>query len=151
MSYQDSFESEPGNCQSVIGRRSILSTVGASIFGGTLLTTASDSASGQQQEASITFNDQESDGRSIVIDRATTPVDGFILLRDSEMDILVSSPNRRPNLQAGETVVDVEVKLPEPLSETQEISATLMESNGGSLASDTARIWIDSENTSSQQ
>lgn len=96
-------------------------------------------------EPSVRFEDQQSDGTTVVVRRAATDVDAFVVIKNADGEFIVWDPSDRIDLAAGETVGDVTVKLEEPLSASQKLTAVLWESNGQPLDQETALISLDGE------
>ena len=87
-------------------------------------TTADDEQDGEQ--ASVTFDDQESDGERLVLDSVTLPEGGFVAIHsenweDAPLSTVLGSS---AYLEAG-THEDVEISLARPLDETQTVTAML--------------------------
>jgi len=93
--------------------------------------------------ASITFQDQESDGTTVVINQVQLSNGGYVEITDGEGTVLGQSET----LTAG-TYENVEVTLSPVLEESQELTATVYESSGdpyledGEPVSDTAFITV---------
>ena len=87
-------------------------------------TTMDDEQDGEQ--ASVTFDDQESDGERLVLDSVTLPEGGFVAIHsenweDAPLSTVLGSS---AYLEAG-THEDVEISLARPLDETQTVTAML--------------------------
>jgi hypothetical protein len=87
-------------------------------------TTADDDQDGEQ--ASVTFDDQESDGERLVIDSVTLPEGGFVAIHSENWEDAPLSTvlGNSAYLEAG-THEDVEISLARPLDETQTVTAML--------------------------
>ncbi len=92
----------------------------------------------------MTFNDQQSDGQTLTINRAASPVDAFVMIQDQNGTILTGGPQHRVNLEAGEVAENTSFTLASPISESQRLVAQLQESNGGSLDSTSAYVTVSS-------
>lgn len=55
-------------------------------------------------DTSVTFTDQQSDGRTLEIDRVASPVDAFVMVFDQSGTVLTGGPQHRINLSAGEII-----------------------------------------------
>jgi hypothetical protein len=96
-------------------------------------------------EASVTFNDQETDGTTVVVARASSPVEAFVVITSESGDPLVQGPENRINLSPGKIVENVTVTLESALSKSQQLTARLQESNGGTLDTDSAHVTLVGE------
>lgn len=123
-------------------RRTFLGRGVASVIG--LASVGSADATAQegrlQSSPSVAFEDQETDGTAVVVDRVTTDVDGVLIVFDGSTVISDSV-----HLAAGATETDVVVPLAEPISAGQELTVKLYESNGGPIASDTAFVSVGTD------
>lgn len=93
----------------------------------------------------MTFNDQETDGTTVTVSRAASPVEAFVVIMDADGELLVRGPNSRINLSPGEVVEDVTVRLDSVLTESQQLTARLQESSGGTLDTDSAQVTLVGE------
>lgn len=127
-----------------LDRRQLLKTVGFGMATGTVFgAPASGARTGQESEASVTFEDQSSDGTSVVVVEARTEVPAHLAVFDVQGDARVDGPP--VELAAGETATDITVGLDPPLEESQQLRATVIERNGSDIASDTAFIEVGSD------
>lgn len=126
-----------------VDRRSTLRLAAGTVIGSTLFGASTVAASDPDPE--IRFEDQESDGTSITVSYVATDVDGFVAIREQDThDAVVRAPANRLNLNAGETVENVEL-IPDDgvLAEgTHELMALLQESNAGTVDRDEATIEV---------
>lgn len=122
-------------------RRQLLKTAGFGIATGSVLAPpASGARAGQEPAASVTFEDQSSDGTSVVVAEARTEVPAHLAVFDLRGDARVDGPP--VDLEAGETATDVAIGLDPPLEESQQLRATIIEKNGSDVASDTAFVRV---------
>lgn len=128
-------------------RRHVIRTLGAGIAGAAAIGTGANRSRAQTSdvEASVTFEDQTSNGLEVTIARASSPVEAFVMIRNADGELLVSGPRERLNLDAGDVATDVTLRLDPLLSESQPLTAQLQESNGGRLDTDTAQITVTGE------
>ena len=77
---------------------------------------------------SVRLNDQESDGESIVIDSLKTDVEAELFIFESGGD---RSLYKRMNIDAGTEYIDREIKLDNPIPDTQLISISVQPPEGG--------------------
>lgn len=96
-------------------------------------------------EPDVQFLDQESDGTSLTVATAATDVEAFVVIEGDEYGDVIADPSTRLNLEAGETVEDVELEPDDgPLSAgTYELTAQLQAAGGDILASDDATVTVD--------
>lgn len=130
-----------------MSRRDVLYGLGGGVAGSVSLGVAgANSVRARQEavEASVTFNDQQSDGRKLTVNRAASPVDAFVIIQDQNGTVLTGGPQHRVNLDAGAVVENVSFTLASPISESQRLVAKLQESNGGSLDSTSAYVTVGS-------
>lgn len=130
-----------------VSRRNVLYGLGTGVSSAVSLCvsgTGSVQASQETVEASVTFNDQQSDGRTLTINRAASPVDAFVMIQDQNGSILTGGPQHRVNLEAGEVAENSSFALASPISGSQRLVAQLQESNGGSLDSTSAYVTVGS-------
>lgn len=121
-------------------RRGVTRGVAGLVAGGTALTSmGGEIATAQQANATITFNDQQSDGESVVIAEARTEVDARLLIVTGTSQVF-----RELRVAAGEQFTDRTVDLTTPIQETQTIRAELRTTDGADelLAGDRATIGI---------
>jgi hypothetical protein len=87
-------------------------------------TTSEDDAGDETQAASITFNEQETDGETVVVESVTMDEGGFIAIHDSSVQDapLASVLGNSVYLEAG-THENVEVTLARPIEEDQTLVA----------------------------
>ncbi|WP_161605569.1 PKD domain-containing protein [Natronorubrum sulfidifaciens] len=91
---------------------------------------------GSEPDVSITFEDQESNGRSVVIAEVATNKDIFVSIRDENNSI------GRTNLDAG-VATDVTITLTDQITESQTLSARAYPASGGSrLERDDALVSV---------
>lgn len=121
-------------------RRGITRKMVGLIAGGAYATSRGvGTAAAQQANASITFNDQESDGESVVIAEARTDADARLLIVTGTRQVFTEL-----RVEAGEGFTDRTVELDTPITETQTIRAELRTTDGADelLARDRATIGI---------
>lgn len=122
--------------------------IGAGIVGAsTLCTVGSDETRARESdvEATVTVEDQESNGLEVTIARASSPVDAFVMVQNADGELIVSGPQERLDLAGGEVATDVTLRVDPALSESQTVTAQLQESNGGPLDTDTAQVTVVGE------
>jgi predicted ribosomally synthesized peptide with SipW-like signal peptide len=78
--------------------------------------------SGMATEASVNFEDQESDGSSVLVDSVTLPDGGYVVIHASDDGAPGDVLGNSPYLSAG-TSSDVTVSLDPPISSSQELIA----------------------------
>jgi len=101
-------------------------------------------AAASAPEPEVRFENQKSDGTSLTVTSAATDVDAFVVIgRDNFADV-VGEPSTRLNLDAGDVVENVELEPDDgPLSEgNHQLTARLLESNGGTLDTDDATVQV---------
>ncbi|WP_161973186.1 PKD domain-containing protein [Halostella litorea] len=103
-----------------------------------MLGTAGTSAGQEASKASITFNDQTSNGISVIVEKIETDVEVRLVLRDQDSNV-IGGPI---TFDAGTVVEDYEVKLTPQITETKTLSANLYESGGSNVARKTAEITV---------
>ncbi|MFA9426969.1 PKD domain-containing protein [Natronorubrum sp. A-ect3] len=120
-------------------RRTLLKATGGCLAGVAAIGAGSGHVRGNEPNISITFEDQESDRRSVVIKEVTTDKDIFVTIRDENDSI------GRTNLDAG-VATDVTITLTDPIAESQTLSARAYPASGGSrLARDDALVSVDDD------
>lgn len=90
-----------------------------------LLLGLSAGVSAQQNDATVSFEEQAIDGQSVVVDEVTLPNGGFVIIHDSKLadgDVLGSVVGSSAYLESG-THQDVEVPLDEPVEDDEELTA----------------------------
>jgi PKD repeat protein len=121
----------------------ITSGIGVAGFSGTLPFSSDVKAeeSSADSNLSIIFNDQESNGRSVVLEKIETDVDAFLWIRNKDGELVAGAP---PHIrfEAGESLTDHKVVLDTIIEEDQELEAELAEENGDGSASDTAFMTV---------
>ena len=118
-------------------RRGLLRTAGSGI--GMAMVGAVGTAAGQEDsKASITFNDQTSDGTSVTIDRLETNVSGAFRVLDGSSSI--AGPI---GFESGTTLENYEVELSTPITESKTLSANFYEGGTEGIARDVAEITVD--------
>jgi len=126
-------------------KRTFLKTTGVGLLS-TIGLTQTERITAQQSdtEASVTLEDQQSDGESITVAAASSPVDAELLIIEDATG--EEEFYGRTSISAGESVTDIEVELDTPIEETQPIKAILInrQENGEDefLARDTAIVTI---------
>jgi len=130
------------NTTATTDRRTLLKTTGAALSAGVALGTAPRRSRGQDARASITFEDQTLDGRTVVVAEISTEVDATFRMRTTgSASEEVAGPVQ---FDAGESVSDFEVDLSPVPEESQELSANLYErSSGQGIARVLARVTVD--------
>lgn len=119
-------------------RRTLLGTAGCVLTGVGALGIGSGPVRGQDSPVSITFEDQVSDGRSVVVSEIETDVDIMFAIRNGSEELA------RTFFDAGETVEDTTITLSNPISETQSVTANAYPASGGSgLARVRAEITVE--------
>ncbi|WP_285253929.1 hypothetical protein [Halobacterium salinarum] len=103
-----------------------------------MLGTAGTSAGQEDPEASITFNDQISDGSSVTVGKIETEVEARFIIRDQDSNGI----GGQVTFDAGTAVEEYEVDLSTELTEAETLSANLYDSSGSNIARDTARITV---------
>ncbi|MFC7073045.1 PKD domain-containing protein [Halovenus rubra] len=119
-------------------RRGLLRRTGTGIVGMAMLGTAGTSAGQEDPEASITFNDQISDGSSVTVGKIETEVEARFIIRDQDSNGI----GGQVTFDAGTAVEEYEVDLSTELTEAETLSANLYDSSGSNIARDTARITV---------
>jgi hypothetical protein len=116
-------------------RRAVLRTLGVSLAGATV----AGGTAAQSESASVRFEDQESDGESVVVARAETPVDAVLLLVAGRSRVF-----RQLDMAAGESFTDRTVELTTPIEESTTVRAELRVLDGGDelLANDRALVAV---------
>ncbi|ELZ12218.1 hypothetical protein C479_05403 [Halovivax asiaticus JCM 14624] len=89
--------------------------------------------------ATLTVEEQTSDGSSIDVSHLWTAVDSSLFVFDESGDVVGGSG---VTFDAGDEVTDRSVDLDESLESTQEVTVTLYESNGGPIATETATVEV---------
>jgi hypothetical protein len=123
----------------VFNRRKWLQTIGLGLATPTLTGTAM----GQDGdiEPNVTFEDQTSDGSTVVIAKVATPVNADLIIYDKD-----SNTRGSENFSAGTVQTDVEVTLNrQELSNSRQLQARFYESDGPSSPTrpDSAYIAVD--------
>jgi hypothetical protein len=127
-----------GDDDFLTGRRTLLRTTGCVLTGAGLSRLTSGPVRGQNSPVSITFEDQVSDGRSVVVDAIETDVNIMFAIRDDSQEL------GRTYFDAGQRVEDVTITLSNPISETQSVTANAYPASGGSgLARVRAEITVE--------
>jgi len=123
-------------------RRTLLKTTGAALSAGVALGAGPRRIRGQSAGASITFEDQAVDGRTVVVSEIHTDVDARFVLRTTEGDRMeVGGPIQ---FDASESVEDFEVSLSPVPEQSQPISANLYDrSSGENIARVLAEVTVD--------
>ena len=88
---------------------------------------------------SVTFSDQESDGRTIRVGDVRTDADGALLVSDRSGQT-IGAETIGPTDGSSE---DISVTLDEPLAESQQVTVELYQSNGGRVARDRGYVTVD--------
>jgi len=99
---------------------------------------AGTSAGQAGSKASITFNDQTSDGTSVTIEKLETTVAGTFRVLDSTSSI--AGPIR---YESGTTLENYEVELTPPITESKTLSVNFYEGGTEGIARDIAEITVD--------
>lgn len=127
--------------KTVFDRRRLLRTVGL----GTLGTVLADPATARQptdsSKLSVTLDDQESDATSIIVTEVATDIDSLLLVENDDGDV-IAGETQPIRFDAGDVETDVRIKLEELLTESQRLTAVLVESNGSARASDSADVMV---------
>ena len=125
-----------------VARRAALRVLSGAVASTTLFGASGAAASAPEPE--VRFENQKSDGTSLTVTSAATDVDAFVVIgRDNFADV-VGEPSTRLNLDAGDVVENVELEPDDgPLSEgNHQLTARLLESNGGTLDTDDATVQV---------
>lgn len=131
------------------GRRRLLKTTGLGLASGSVFGTGTGVArASEASKASVTFNDQSSDGNSITVAEATADVPANLAVFDVQGEARIEGPPIP--LEAGETKHDINVELKPPLEESQQLEAVIHENNGPRIAADTAFVSIGGDEVESQ-
>lgn len=120
-------------------RRSLLRTTGTGIAGMTMLSTGGTAAEQEDSKASITFNDQTTDGTSVTVARFETSVYGEFRILDSDSNSIAGPIE----FDSGTTVNDYEVELNQPITESETLSANFYEDGSAGVARDLAEITVE--------
>lgn len=131
-------------------RRRFLRSVCVGAAGTTLVGTTVAEAESDDPAPSVTFDDQTSDGTSVVIARAAADVDALVVIETADGE-WINTLHGRPELEPGEVVEDATVPLEAPITETQPLIAKLYESNGPRLDQDIATVTVDEGAPSSDE
>ena len=132
-----------------LDRRDLLQTTYGLVAGSSGVAQAG-SVTGQNATASVTFNDQQSSGESIVISSLETDTDArFYIGPITEENN--TSPRKRLDLSAGTSFTDRTVQLDQPLEESGRVAAVIQagENYGEVIADDTAFVAVDESLTAS--
>ncbi len=115
------------------GRRAVIRTVGASLCGSSLV----GFARAQSESASLSVPDQESDGDSIVVADASTPIEATLSIVSLDREtVLAGIP-----LEAGASLSERAVQLDTTVQRSQRIQASIVTPDG-KLASDMALVAV---------
>lgn len=122
-----------------VPRRTFLQAT-TGLMGGAVLLAANAQIASAQQEATITFNKQVSDGESVVIASVSSSVDARLLIVTGQSEVF-----RELQLEAGAEYTDWTVELTNPIQQSQEIRAELRTTEGSDelLARDRALIAVN--------
>lgn len=124
-------------------RRQVLKLAGGSAAG-VAATSQLGTVGAQSSDASITIDDQETDGDTIVVAAAQTDVESqLIIISDHQVDG-VNINYRTIELEPGASYTDRTIELTEPIPETQDIRAEIrtLESDSELLARDRATVAV---------
>ena len=130
------------------GRRRVLQTVGVFTAAATAFSYATP-VGAQSSEATVTIEDQESDGDTVVLASVQTDVEAqLIIISDHQVDG-TNINYRTVALEPGTDVTDQPLELTEPIPETQEIRAEIWKDDDYDelLARDNAHVTVDGEST----
>lgn len=120
-------------------RRTLLQSIGSGGLSIPILASSTVSGTQEEVEASVTFNDQTSDGREIVIAEIETSIDAMYAVRAYNQDEEVA----RGTLSAGTDRQDFTVRLDTPITDDRDLAFSLYPEGGGSsIARDTARVTV---------
>lgn len=123
------------------GRRGLIQAVG-SVTGLATLSTAGQSVRREDSKASVTFDDQTTDGREVTVAEVSTSVDAMYAVRATDAD----ERHARGQLSAGTDVQEFTVRLDTPLTEDRRLAFSLYPSDGGSsLDRDTAEVVVSDD------
>ncbi|WP_198662098.1 PKD domain-containing protein [Halorussus litoreus] len=121
-----------------VTRRGLLRVAGTGAAAVSLLAGAGTTA-GQDAQASVTFEDQVTDGREVVIAEITTSVDVSYAVRAPDLDEMLA----RGQFEAGTDREGVTITLDRPLQQDARLAFSLYPVDGGqSLARDTAGVTV---------
>jgi pimeloyl-ACP methyl ester carboxylesterase len=123
-------------------RRAVMRAVGASLCGSSLI----GYASAQSESASLSVPDQESDGNSIVVADASTPVEATLSIVSLDLETTLAGIR----LEAGASFSDRAVELDTMIRESQRIQATIVTPDG-KLASDVALVAVGESLSSARE
>jgi hypothetical protein len=144
-----------------IGRRAFLRRVGAAAVGVAGIASAragAGTAGAQASGASVTFEDQRSDGETVVVAELQGPIDARLRLLDGERavraDMALGSATvgglgagggstGTKSQQADVVEEDVEVALEPALEESRSVTAQLVAVDGSRLDSDSAFVTLE--------
>lgn len=129
-------------------RRHLLKAAGSGVAGLAVGTGSSTARGSQESKASITFNDQSSDGTSLIVAKVHAEVPALLSVFDVQGDSRTNGPPIE--IQEGETATDVTVPLDPPLEKSQQLEAKIHENNGGEIAKDTAFIQVGDDEVIAQ-
>ncbi|WP_254274634.1 hypothetical protein [Haloarcula marina] len=133
------------NQSSGYSRRSILGASASSIVGAISLMAIRSPVTGQQNDnLSIVFEEQESDGQTVVISSVSTDEDAELEIKSGETGEQQEHYGRRA-LPAGTNESNLTVELELPITETQIIEVGLISTESDSVVRDQAEVVI-SEN-----
>jgi len=126
-------------------RRDVLQASGAALAGTALVTLGAGGAQAQESQASISFNDQRSDGESVVIASAQTEIESrLIIVSDTKNDQGFNTQYGGLQLESGTEFSDRTVELDKSIEETQTIRAEIrtVDGNDELLARGVATVAI---------
>lgn len=124
-----------------IGRRGLLKSASAGLIGTPVLGLPTGRVRGTQEStASVTFDDQTSAGRSVVVQEASAEIPANLAVFDIQGNARIDGPPIQ--LEVGETMTDITVDLKPPLEKSQPLEAVIHENNGGRIAADTAFVSV---------
>lgn len=122
-------------------RRDLLTVAGTSLLGVSLPSITTTATARTSSEASITFNDQTTNGATLTVAKITTEVDAQLRILDSESNSLAGPIP----VDAGTVLEDYEVDLRPPLTESETVTANLYNMEGQGIAREPARITVEGE------
>lgn len=92
-----------------------------------------------EPDGSITFEEQTTDGSSIVVAEISTGIDAMMAVRNQDADETLVRPHTN-GIEAG-TYEEYEIELDSPLADSAELAVSLHDDDGQGFARDTAIVY----------
>ena len=130
-------------------RRRLVRATASGVIGAFGLAATGATGAGQQDpSASVTFEKQESDGKSVVVASVSTGVDAKLLIMEQRSGKQEEELYRQRDLPAGTDERNLVVQLEKPIGETETIKAVVLTEGDEFLTQDEAIVAIgeDKEN-----